>query len=203
MKSVAFDTYTRLGCACGSEVIFCVDDALTASGAPYLTGTIAAVDAVFDGAGRTYYQYTFTFLDGLLADPNYTLLSCDVTGAFCKNCLTEYIDYLVSTSGGGSMPVTPAVFEPLVVVAFSAITAAYVSAVVLPADTKWVKIVNSTDGDVYISMDSGVTDTFLLGTAELIELDLKEWGLDSVADIRLKQGAFVPTTGNVLISSIH
>lgn len=95
MKSVEFDTYVRLGCSCGSEVIFCVDEDLTAAGVPYLTGTIVSIDSYIDSQGRTVYRYVFSFDDGLLADPNYTLLTCDITGAFCKNCLTEWVESLI------------------------------------------------------------------------------------------------------------
>ena len=202
MKSVQFDTYTRLGCGCNSDVVICTDEDLTESGAPYIDARIVAIDSVQDSNGRTIFRYTFIFDDGLLVDPNYNFATCDITGAFCRNCLTDYIDYNISQVGG-SMTVTTAVFEPIVVVAHTSIGAAYASAETLPANTKWVKIQNATDGDVYVSMDGGVSDNFLLGTAESVELDLQAWLLTSTANIQLKDGPFAPTSGSVLISSIH
>ena len=99
-------------------------------------------------------------------------------------------------------PTTAAVFAPLTPILFSGIGAGYALGVDLPDDTKSVNIVNHTDGDVYVSMDGGVSNTFLLGAAESVFVNLVELGLVTTAIVQLKQGAYVPTTGLVLIYSV-
>lgn len=44
------------------------------------------------------YTYTFSYDDEVLADPARLVLSSDITGAFCKGCLT---DWVFCNSGGG------------------------------------------------------------------------------------------------------
>lgn len=95
MKSVSYTTYNKLGCTCGAEVIICVDDSLTASGFPFIEGVVAFVDSVINACGRTSYRYAFTYQDGVLADPDYSLVEADIAGAFCKNCLTDWVESLI------------------------------------------------------------------------------------------------------------
>lgn len=96
MKSVSYTTYTKLNCECAASIIICVNGDLTANSAPYIDGNLSFVESVFDSCGRTKYRYAITYNEGVLLDPDYSLVEGDISGIVCRSCLTRYIDYLYS-----------------------------------------------------------------------------------------------------------
>lgn len=97
MKSVSYTSSNKLSCGCNAAVIICLDSDLTASGAPYIEGTVAFSESVINSCGRTSYLYAVTYNEGQLADPEYSLVEADISGIVCRGCLTTYIDYLIGT----------------------------------------------------------------------------------------------------------
>lgn len=119
--------------------------------------------------------------------------------------LCSMTDRLVDILGaveGGTPPSAAAVFEPLVSVDSAGINAAYAVVETLPANTRSFSIVNYTNGDVYVSMDGGATDTYMLPPSQGVSSNLYELGVTTATQISLKDGAFPATTGVVLIYSI-
>lgn len=96
MKSVSYTTYTKLSCGCDAPVIVCVDDALVASGAPYIEATVAFSDSVIDSCKVVKYRYAVTYDEGQLTDPYTPLIEADIGGIVCRGCLTTFIEYLHS-----------------------------------------------------------------------------------------------------------
>lgn len=94
MKSFSFTTQEALCCDIGSEVIACVDSALVVGGQPFITATIQVADTMM-GSCRSSYVYGFTYDESQLVTPADGLTECDVTGVFCKGCLTDWVEWLV------------------------------------------------------------------------------------------------------------
>lgn len=93
MKTVDYTASSLLSCAkCNGTVVLCVSDTLTADGMPFLEATVASTTEMWDTCGNLRYLYGFTYDAADLADPTYSLVSTDIDGAFCKGCLTTYIE---------------------------------------------------------------------------------------------------------------
>lgn len=97
MRSVAYSSNSLLECApCNGEVILCLVDGLTLAGSPFLTARIATTDRVYDCIGGTSYIYGLTYDEALLIESYPQLTEADITGAFCKGCLTDWLDEQLS-----------------------------------------------------------------------------------------------------------
>lgn len=106
---------------------------------------------------------------------------------------------------GGLPPTVPtqeAVFGEQAVVAAGAIGAPYAVVADLPDNTRSFSIDNQTDGDVQVSMDGGTTDHYLLESGDSVNVPLAHLGLVTTAEISLKRGTDVPTSGSVFIYSV-
>ena len=97
MKSLTYSSWQKVSCACApADVVLCVDESITASGAPFIEGTLATVRCQNDGCGRPIYVYGITYDEVQLLDPDTNLAECDVTGIFCDSCLTNYLIWKAS-----------------------------------------------------------------------------------------------------------
>lgn len=98
MKTVVWRSTQALECVCtlNAPLVLCLSSSLTASGAPFVQGTLSSYVCSGDICGKQTYSYYVSYDSSLLADPSYSLTSADITGGFCKNCLTDYIEYLVA-----------------------------------------------------------------------------------------------------------
>lgn len=74
---------------CDTSVILCLVDGITLSGAPFLSAEIANVAGCPGG-----YNYTFVYDSDELIPSHQTLSLTDVTGVFCRSCLTRYIEHV-------------------------------------------------------------------------------------------------------------
>lgn len=97
-------------------------------------------------------------------------------------------------------PVTEAVFTPLA--SESTIGAAYTSVAVLPAGTREFILDNQTNGDVVVSMDGGVSDTYPMKGGDKLVKNLYTLGLTSGADIQIKDGTSPSNSGTFYVESI-
>lgn len=100
MKSVSYNSYKKLDCGCRTDVIVCVNSALTATIQPFILATVAYINAILT-SGKWVYQYSFTYDEAQLLDPTYLITECDIKGVLCKGCLTDYIDYRIAVAGKG------------------------------------------------------------------------------------------------------
>ena len=115
------------------------------------------------------------------------------------NCAPDGGQYV---SLSGMTPSSNASFAPLDVTAYGAIGAAYALAVDVPDGTKTVILDNQTNGDVMVSMDAGVTDTFHVKAGDVYSLTLAQSGNVTTAQIYIKDGTAVSTSGSFYIYSI-
>jgi len=103
---------------------------------------------------------------------------------------------LVVASGGGATATFAAMD------ATTTIGAAYASAVNLPDDTKVVILDNQTNGDVTVSMDGGTSDTYHLKAGDILSLNLAAAGLETTADVQIKDGTTASSSGTFYVYSI-
>lgn len=95
MKTVIYKSTGRLECQCDSEVILCIDDSLTASGAPFIEATLVSTTFTTNACLEAVNNYHIDYDENNLADPTYSLKNTDINGIVCRGCLTSYIDYYV------------------------------------------------------------------------------------------------------------
>ncbi len=111
MKSVSYTTRARLDGELNSDVVLCVSSALMADGTAFADARIAFAESATTNCGRIQYRYAFVYDESILDDPDRVLEEADITGVFCRSCLTDYIDskagVLVPVAKGpaGSRPV--------------------------------------------------------------------------------------------------
>lgn len=77
-------------------LIFCVPPVRTASGFSFLEGTLKGITHSSKCGATCIYQYTIEYDDEDLADPSTPLTSAEVSGFFCENCFTTWIEEIVA-----------------------------------------------------------------------------------------------------------
>ena len=106
--------------------------------------------------------------------------------------------------GGSTPPTAAAVFQLLASKAYTAIIVTYSTIVDLPDGTREVILDNQTNGDVYISMDGGVSDTYHLKGGDKLVLNLFSLGVSTTATIKLRYGiGGASSNGNFFVYSIQ
>lgn len=97
-QKIQYSTKSRLPCGCtpGAGVIFCVSKSLTADGSGTLEGTIVSEVLTSNGCNGQFYSYQFSFDDTQLAE-NVVVTSNSIRGAFCKGCLTDWVESLIAS----------------------------------------------------------------------------------------------------------
>ena len=123
----------------------------------------------------------------------------DTSGNFTAPTCNASGEMLVSAAVSG-VTVTAATFAAID--ATTSIGAAYASSVDLPNDTKIVILDNQTNGDVMVSMDGGVSDTFHLKAGDVLSLNLVSATLKTTGDVQTKDGTTASSTGTFYVSSI-
>lgn len=98
-KTVTWCTSEKLACI-GMQakgVFVCLQDAALINGG-FVDGEIqcgfldALICGIFTNSNcPTIYTYTFSYDDTQLADPLRLILSTDIVGAFCKDCMTDWV----------------------------------------------------------------------------------------------------------------
>ncbi len=98
-KTVTWCTSEKLACI-GMQakgVFVCLQDAALINGG-FVDGEIqcgfldALICGIFTNSNcPTVYTYTFSYDDTQLADPLRLILSTDIVGAFCKDCMTDWV----------------------------------------------------------------------------------------------------------------
>ncbi len=96
MESLIYRSTSKLECQCDAEIIVCVDETLTAAGAPFLEATLVTTTTSVNSCLQTVYEYHIEYDENDLADPATLLMSTNINGIICRGCLTTYIDYLFS-----------------------------------------------------------------------------------------------------------
>lgn len=106
--------------------------------------------------------------------------------------------------GGTSGATGLAQFDALTAVGHAAIGVAYSAGAAVLAGTRMVVLDNQTNGDVMVSMDGGMTDTYHLKGGDKLVLNLVALGvLAGALVIQLKDGTSGPTTGTFYIYSVR
>lgn len=114
MRSVAYSTTKQLECASqNGEVILCLTDGLTDGGTPFLDARIAITTRLYDENGCTSYVYGLTYDEALLIDTHEQLVEADITGVFCRSCMSDWLESLI--------PVIPEPEEPPMYETFTSI----------------------------------------------------------------------------------
>lgn len=98
-KTVIWCSNTVLSCVGMAEkgVVICLQDAALVVGGTVVDDVECAflealICSVFQNQScPTKFTYTFSYDDEQLADPLRLILPTDITGAFCKNCLTDWV----------------------------------------------------------------------------------------------------------------
>lgn len=104
MKAVTVCFPYTLPCVKDSAVVICVDAALTVSGNPFIDGNLLGVDTLNTHCGSLEYCHHLTYEECQLLAPDVDLCPEDVNGAFCDNCLREWIEDQVSAAKGPWWP---------------------------------------------------------------------------------------------------
>jgi hypothetical protein len=102
-KSVVFTSCSRIACAGQSNptVILCLSDAsLLVSGRTTFEGVLTNVYRSGNDCNTPSWRYVVSYDEALLTTPTIALTAEDVTGIFCKSCLTTWVEDEVSTAGG-------------------------------------------------------------------------------------------------------
>lgn len=99
MKTVVFSQTGYLSCSCDAEnvVVLCLTDAslVATPGLSTIEGHILKVwKTTTPSCGRVCvtYNYAVEYDEAQLADPDTALTSAEIQGAFCKNCLTTWVE---------------------------------------------------------------------------------------------------------------
>lgn len=95
-QTVTFCVSKKLDCTAPAEIVLCVPAELTVSGKRSVDGTIALVAPTQGSCGNYSCEYTFSYDDEQLTDPGTPLISSDINGVFCRDCLTSWIEDLVT-----------------------------------------------------------------------------------------------------------
>ena len=111
VQNVTYKSSTLLSCRCteDSEVIICLNSTLTASGAPFIEGTLTTFSEGADVCGNVLYSYYLEYDDTDLATPANLLISSQILGVLCKGCLTDFIEWLTRAAGKGASTARPTV----------------------------------------------------------------------------------------------
>lgn len=104
MNTVIYKTLEQLSCACNSSVIICLSPSLTKLGAPFINGALLSVTTTLNACQQPVFNNSIEYDPNDLLDSSYSLLNSDIIGVVCRDCLTDYIDYEVSSG-------TPALLE--------------------------------------------------------------------------------------------
>lgn len=201
-KSVVFSTCSRISCAGQSspEVVLCLIDDLLESGRSTIDGILTKVYKDNTGCGNPVWRYVVSYDETLLVDPDVVLISTDVTGIFCKGCLTTWVDDEIRF---GAIPI---INIPAIEVAAASLTNAYVALNFLDAEGKarFIHILNNTNQDIQISYD-GTTDGPIAIVGETRDLNYAAGlGILEATDIWIKYlNGVAPTLGEVLMDGYY
>lgn len=115
-RFVKWCTFKKLPCtnAAVQDVVLCLQSSeLVVQPDPPCGLEISTIEATIcqgftlsDACLNPLWNYTFSYDDTQLANPSSPLVTADITGVFCRDCLTTYIDEQISCAGGGSVCVT-------------------------------------------------------------------------------------------------
>lgn len=109
-KSVVFSTTGRISCAGQSNptVILCLsDDTLLASGRSTIEGTLTNAYRTGNDCSCPTWRYVVSYDESLLTDPAVALTADEVTGIFCKGCMTNWIEDEVAFLGSDIKYIMP------------------------------------------------------------------------------------------------
>lgn len=118
-KYVKYCSYWKAPCAkvTDAPVVLCLQDAALVvqfdppCGLPLTTilATICQAYTLNDGCGNALWNYTFAYDDEQLVSPDSPLIAGDITGFFCQDCLTDWVQQQISCveTSGGSGSVIP------------------------------------------------------------------------------------------------
>lgn len=97
IKQIIWNSTTLLPCMCeaNARVMLCITEELSAS-AP-----LGFIEATLASSCRSSYKnkiaYTFVYDDAQIAEGE-TLTASDITGAFCRDCLTDWVEAVVAAT---------------------------------------------------------------------------------------------------------
>lgn len=89
---IKYCSQTRFPCAGSSApaVILCLNNPDLVTTGAFLATTICQFYTLDNGCGGSLWQYTFSYDADLLLDDTVPVGTSNITGVFCKDCLTDY-----------------------------------------------------------------------------------------------------------------
>lgn len=79
-----------------SDVVLCVPTVVTENESGFLDAQLVSASSSCNVNCGTFNTYTFEYDDADLANPDELLTSSEINNAFCKNCFTDWIEWLIS-----------------------------------------------------------------------------------------------------------
>ncbi len=112
-KSVLWSSCSRLSCSSAEtpDIVLCLIDTSLLANSDCVRSTLDAVLTKnwkdCNPCGTVTYRYLFSYDENLLADPTTALTTSDIVSAFCKGCLTDWVEDELRCASG----VTPCVAD--------------------------------------------------------------------------------------------
>lgn len=101
-RFIDYCSFIKLSCAwaVNKDIVLCLQDAaLVAQPEEFCDNTLSTIDATICQAFKTsdsclnvVWHYTFQYDSESLANPDTPLATSDITGVFCKDCLTTWVE---------------------------------------------------------------------------------------------------------------
>lgn len=94
--TVIYCTTTKLDCgATPANVILCVPSSLIVNDRPTIEATLISSSYGNETCGGVLYNYTFTYDDAVLLNPDEPLVSSQINGVICNGCLISWVESVV------------------------------------------------------------------------------------------------------------
>lgn len=110
-KYVSYCSTSKPSCAFvpNAEIIICLEDsALVLQPDPPCDIPLSTIEAIIcaascyeSGCNSKMYQYNFAYDDAQLEDIGRGLVTADISGFICRDCITTYIDQQISCAIAG------------------------------------------------------------------------------------------------------
>lgn len=100
MLDLVINSCKQLSCVQDSQapVILCLEDTVSlVSTGHIISAFLLTSEHVNDGCDSAqFWRYTISYDESLLTDPTTPLVSGDVKGLFCEDCLTDWVRELIA-----------------------------------------------------------------------------------------------------------
>lgn len=98
MRNVSYNSTSCYNCSQDGAAILCLARNLLADGSLFLPAIVLTPSETINACGCPVYRYIISYDETLLADPTYYLVATDISGVFCEDCLTDWIQHIAGES---------------------------------------------------------------------------------------------------------